>query len=70
MIHATINTVSVDLACGSEQDLFRATGSVIAKPGFMAVYLEGKDDNKESDDKETFCVGGRAANTVFFQRFN
>jgi DNA topoisomerase-1 len=54
MIHATINTVSVDLACGSEQDLFRATGSVIAKPGFMAVYLEGKDDNKESDDKETF----------------
>jgi DNA topoisomerase-1 len=20
----------------------------------MAVYLEGKDDNKESDDKETF----------------
>ncbi|NOR81320.1 MAG: DNA topoisomerase I, partial [Methyloprofundus sp.] len=41
-------------ACGSEKDLFRATGSVIAKPGFMAVYLEGKDDNKEGDDKETF----------------
>lgn len=54
MMHATINTVSVDLSCGSEKNLFRATGSVIAKPGFMAVYLEGKDDNKESDDKETF----------------
>ncbi|NOQ64022.1 MAG: type I DNA topoisomerase [Methyloprofundus sp.] len=54
MIHATINTVSVDLSCGSEQNLFRATGSVIAKPGFMAVYLEGKDDSKEGDDKETF----------------
>ncbi|WP_428356608.1 type I DNA topoisomerase [Methyloprofundus sp.] len=54
MIHATINTVSVDLQCGSEKNVFRATGSVIAKPGFMTVYLEGKDDNKESDDKETF----------------
>lgn len=54
MIHATINTVSVDLQCGSDKDIFRATGSVIAKPGFMAVYLEGKDDNKEGDDKETF----------------
>ncbi len=54
MIHATINTVSVDLRCGSDKNIFRATGSVIAKPGFMAVYLEGKDDNKEGDDKETF----------------
>jgi len=54
MIHATINTVSVDLHCGSDKNIFRATGSVIAKPGFMAVYLESKDDNKEGDDKETF----------------
>lgn len=54
MIHATINTVAVDLACGNEENLFRATGSTIANPGFMAVYLEGKDDAKESDDKETF----------------
>ncbi len=54
MVHATIDTVSVDLTCGSDKNLFRATGSTIAKPGFMAVYLEGKDDTKESDDKETF----------------
>lgn len=54
MIHATINTVAVDLICGNEKNLFRATGSSIAKPGFMTVYLEGKDDSKESDDKETF----------------
>ncbi|MGR9099490.1 MAG: type I DNA topoisomerase, partial [Gammaproteobacteria bacterium] len=53
MIHATINTVSVDLSCGAGNN-FRATGSTIAKPGFMAVYLEGKDDNKESDDQESF----------------
>ncbi len=54
MIHATINTVAVDLICGNEKNMFRATGSSIAKPGFMTVYLEGKDDSKDSDDKETF----------------
>ncbi len=54
MIHATLNQVAVDLSCGSKENMFRATGSTIAKPGFMAVYLEGKDDSKESDDKESF----------------
>lgn len=51
MIHATINTVAVDLACG-EEGVFRATGSTIADPGFMAVYLEGTDDGNVSDDSE------------------
>jgi len=54
MIHATLNQVAVDLSCGSKDNIFRATGSTIHKPGFMAVYLEGKDDNKENDDKESF----------------
>ncbi len=54
MIHATINTVAVDLHCGNERNVFRATGSAIADPGFMAVYLEGKDDSAEGDDKENF----------------
>jgi DNA topoisomerase-1 len=43
MIHATINTVSVDLACG-DKGVFRASGSTVVNPGFMSVYLEGKDD--------------------------
>lgn len=51
MIHATIDTVSVDLACGSD-NLFRATGSTIRDPGFMRVYTEGLDDNKTDDSKE------------------
>jgi DNA topoisomerase-1 len=51
MEHALINTVTVDLRCG-EGNLFRATGSTIAEPGFMAVYQEGRDDAKpESDEK-------------------
>ncbi len=52
MIHATINTMAVDLAAGSEQNLFRANGSSIETPGFMAVYQEDVDDAKASDDEK------------------
>ncbi|OQX41941.1 MAG: type I DNA topoisomerase [Candidatus Sedimenticola endophacoides] len=51
MIHATINTVAADLACGADNN-FRATGSTIANPGFMALYLESVDDAKKGDDDE------------------
>lgn len=49
MIHATIDTVSIDLAAGDERHIFRATGSTIADPGFMTVYQEGQDDGKSAD---------------------
>lgn len=54
MIHATIDTVSVDLAAG-DAGVFRATGSTIRTPGFMALYLEGTDDSSGesgTDDNE------------------
>lgn len=51
MTHATIDTVAVDMSCG-EGNVFRANGSAIADPGFMEVYLEGKDDSKAGDDDE------------------
>jgi DNA topoisomerase-1 len=51
MIHATIDTVSVDLRCGND-NYFRATGSTITNPGFISVYKEGIDDEKKSDDDE------------------
>ncbi|MDQ7091932.1 MAG: type I DNA topoisomerase [Methylococcales bacterium] len=54
MTHATLNLMAIDFHCGTETNIFRATGSTIAKPGFMAVYLEGLDDDKEDDDKEYF----------------
>jgi DNA topoisomerase I len=50
MIHATINTVSVDFGCG-KGNLFRATGSTVVDPGFMTVYREGVDDGKEDGDE-------------------
>ncbi len=49
MVHATINMVGIDLGAG-KGNIFRATGSTIVKPGFMAVYQEGLDDSKENDD--------------------
>jgi len=48
MAHALIDMVAVDLSAG-EGNLFRATGSAVASPGFMRVYLEGRDDAKGAD---------------------
>ncbi|MFQ5469673.1 MAG: type I DNA topoisomerase [Gammaproteobacteria bacterium] len=50
MNHATINMVGIDLDAG-DNTTFRATGSTIENPGFMAVYQEGQDDAKHADDE-------------------
>ena len=50
MIHATLDTVAVNMACGDARNQFRATGSTVREPGFMAVYREGLDDAAPSDD--------------------
>jgi DNA topoisomerase-1 len=45
---AVYDTVALDLAAGASPDgtvSFRATGSVLVSPGFIAVYQEGQDDN-------------------------
>mgnify|MGYP003602778920 CR=1 FL=1 len=51
MVPATMNTVSVDLAAGSEHN-FRASGTTVIDPGFLAVYEEGKDSKGAEDDDE------------------
>ncbi len=51
MIHATLATVGVDLACG-EGNNFRATGSTVLNQGFMRVYQEGIDDKKTLPEDE------------------
>ena len=48
MQHALVDTVAVNLACG-EDNTFRANGSTIASPGFLAVYEEGVDNRKEAE---------------------
>ncbi|SFK54256.1 DNA topoisomerase I [Lysobacter sp. cf310] len=51
MVPATLNTVSVDLAAGSEHS-FRASGTTVIDPGFLAVYEEGKDSKGAEDEDE------------------
>ncbi len=52
MIHATIDTVAVDLKAHQAADhCFRANGSTIVHPGFMSVYLESQDDSKAKNEK-------------------
>jgi len=51
MAHALIDMVAVDLSAG-EGNRFRATGSAVVSPGFMRVYLEGRDDAKGADDDQ------------------
>ncbi|MBU0744593.1 MAG: type I DNA topoisomerase [Gammaproteobacteria bacterium] len=50
MIHATFDTVAIDLSCG-DGNVLRANGSVITEPGFLAVYHEDVDDAVSDDDK-------------------
>jgi DNA topoisomerase-1 len=51
MVPATLNTVSVDLAAGSEHS-FRASGTTVIDPGFLAVYEEGRDTKGAEDEDE------------------
>ncbi|PNS08522.1 DNA topoisomerase I [Solilutibacter silvestris] len=51
MIPATLNTVTVELAAGS-QHAFRASGTTVVVSGFLAVYEEGKDQKTADDDDE------------------
>ena len=51
MVPATLNTVSVDLAAGSEHS-FRASGTTVIDAGFLAVYEEGKDTKAAEDEDE------------------
>jgi DNA topoisomerase-1 len=52
MESAVFDTVAVDLSpAGDERATasFRATGSVLVKPGYRAVYMEGRDDAGDDD---------------------
>ena len=52
MVPAVYDTVALDLAAGeaSPPDIvFRATGSVLVFPGYIAVYQEGRDDTEQEE---------------------
>ncbi|WP_449427127.1 DNA topoisomerase I [Rhodanobacter umsongensis] len=56
MIHATLNTVSVEFAvpevAGGDAS-FRASGTTVVDPGFLAVYEEGHDQKSAEDEDES-----------------
>lgn len=49
MASAVLDTVTADLQNGDV--FFRATGSQVKFPGFMKLYIEGSDDQKEEKDR-------------------
>ncbi len=51
MVPATLSTTAVEFACGSEHS-FRATGTTVIDPGFLAVYEEGRDQKGAEDEDE------------------
>jgi DNA topoisomerase I len=51
MIPALLNTVSVEFAAGAD-NRFRASGTTVVDPGFLAVYEEGKDSKSADDDDQ------------------
>jgi len=67
MVPAVYDTVGIDLAAGpdpSSDISFRATGSILVDPGFMAVYQEGQDDNANEEQDRILppvSVGDRLA---------
>ena len=51
MVPAVFDTVAIEMAAGDPAagHRFRANGSVLVEPGFMAVYQEGRDDTKDDE---------------------
>ncbi|MFZ9035338.1 MAG: type I DNA topoisomerase [Francisellaceae bacterium] len=52
MIHATLNTVAIELSDEANRHLFKATGSTILKPGFLSIYQQARDEDQKRDDGE------------------
>ena len=63
MIHAVFDMVALDLRPVNDADAgrFRATGSTLVKPGFIAVYQEDQDDESRRTTTRRHCRRSRRA---------
>jgi DNA topoisomerase-1 len=55
MAHALFDTVAVDMLAGADgpqRHVLRANGSTLVKPGYIAVYQEGRDDASDEDSDQ------------------
>jgi DNA topoisomerase-1 len=67
MAHALFDTVAVDMLAGPdgpERHLMRATGSTLVKPGYIAVYQEGRDDTSVDEDGDHVLPAMQAGDQV------
>ncbi|HLK71329.1 MAG TPA: DNA topoisomerase I, partial [Steroidobacteraceae bacterium] len=67
MAHALYDTVAVDMLAGPdgpERHLLRANGSTLVKPGYIAVYQEGRDDSKVDEDDDQVLPPMQAGDRV------
>jgi DNA topoisomerase-1 len=49
MASARMERTTVDMVDGTGQHMLRATGQVVLFPGFLALYVEGRDDADDED---------------------
>ncbi|MGH8230360.1 MAG: type I DNA topoisomerase, partial [Steroidobacteraceae bacterium] len=66
MAHALFDTVAVDILAGPDgpqRHVLRANGSTLVKPGYIAVYQEGRDDATD-DDSDQVLPSMQAGDTV------
>lgn len=56
MCPAKYDTVSLDLTVADDETLFRATGQTLVFPGFIAVYMEGREDETEEEGETTLPI--------------
>ncbi len=54
MAQAVFDTVTAELKAGPHG--FRANGSVLIEPGFIAVYMQGKDEPDDEDDEKRLPI--------------
>ncbi|HEX4052418.1 MAG TPA: DNA topoisomerase I [Steroidobacteraceae bacterium] len=67
MAQALFDTVAVDMLAGPdgpERHVMRATGSTLIKPGYIAVYQEGRDDAKVDEDGDQVLPAMQAGDRV------
>jgi DNA topoisomerase-1 len=52
MESAVLDQVTIDIAAGAGEASLRATGSVVAFDGFLALYQEGRDEPGDEDQRD------------------
>lgn len=75
MKEAVLNRVAVDIEAEKANKgtgyVFRATGQTIVFPGFMEVYMEGKDvEEEEAEDGEKYLPALEKGEVVDFTKLN